>query len=308
MPKRPPTLQRNVQFFRADAGLTKSGRPVALDIEPVLERLDGLACREGERYVVQDDGNVVSSWVDSTTDRPRFRLATVRRTGLPLVEAAGTLSALPLQGDQGLYEAIHVVFFPRNVVGVEFNFYGPRPSRVPWYLGRATRGQCAPFSLEPLLRQDVLDQLNRLEQVRVLDLAIRPSYADTVAEADRNLGAAFRAAERAGGSQLVRLTLRPEPHARTWLAPGVLQAARRLAGRSDLRENAHTFTVKGLNGQTESIELVDVLRDHLIARKQIVRLDSRSRAVDDAAAYQAIEEAYGELRRDLEAAAAATTR
>jgi len=250
----------------------------------------------------------VSSWVDSAADRPRLRVATVRRTGLPLVEAAGALSALPLNADQGLYEAIHVVFFPRNVVGVEFNFYGPRPSRVPWYLHRATKGEFAPFSLDPLLRQDVLQQLNRLGQIRVLDLAIRPAYAEAVAEADRDLGSAFRAAARAGGSELVGLTLRPEPHGRTWLVPRVLQAVRQLAGRADLRENAQTFTVKGLNSQTETIELIDVLKDQLIARKQIVRLDTRSRAVDDAAAYQAIEEAYADLRADLEAAAAAIER
>jgi len=306
--KGPPTLQRNVQFFRANAGLTKAGRPLPLEIEPILDRLDRLVCREGERYVVQDDGNVVSSWVDSVTDRPRFRLATVRRTGLPLVESAGALSALPLEANQGLYEAIHVVFFPRNVVGVEFNFYGPRPSRVPWYLSRATKGQFSAFTLDPLLRQDVLQQLNRLAQVRVLDLAIRPSYAATVAEADRDLGSAFRAAAKAGGSELVQLTLRPAPHGRTWLAAPVLQAVRQLAGRSDVRENAQTFTVKGLNAQTESIELIDVLKDQLIAHKQIVRLDTRSRAVDDAAAYQAIEEAYTELHSDLEAAAAAMGR
>lgn len=299
------TLERNIHFFRADAGLNAAGRPVALDVEPGLDLVSKAACQDGERYQPQGDDNVLSSWVDSTANRSRFRLATVRRAGLPLVEATGTLSSLQLAADQGLYEAIHAIFFPNNVVGVEFNFYGPRPSRIPWYLNRVTKGQCPTFTLNPLLRQDVVDQLNRLEQVRVLDLAIRPSYADTVAEADQDLGSAFRAAERAGGSQMVQLTLRPEPHARTWLRPRILDAIRQLAPRDDLRQNAQRFTVRGLNGERQSIEEIDVLRDQLIARRQVVRLDDRSRAVRDDAAYGAIEDAYAELRTDLERAAAA---
>ena len=136
------TLERNIHFFRADAGLNAAGRPVALDVEPVLDLVAKVACQDGERYQPQGDDNVLSSWVDSTANRPRLRLATVRRAGLPLVEAAGALSSLQLAADQGLYEAIHAIFFPNNVVGVEFNFYGPRPSRIPWYLSRVTKGQC----------------------------------------------------------------------------------------------------------------------------------------------------------------------
>lgn len=304
--KPPASVGRNIHFFRADAGLAASGKPVALNIEPVLEQVNQLTFEEDERYVAQDDdGNVLSCSVDSTLGRPRLQLATVRRTGLPLVEAAGARTALTLAANQGLFEGTHIVFFPNNVVGVEFNFFGPRPSRVPWYLSRATKGKSPTFTLDPLLRQDVVEQLNRLNQVRVLSLAIRPSYATTVAEADRDLASAFQAAERAGRSQLVHLRLGPEPHGRNWLAQRVLQTARQLAGRSDLRENAQEFTVKGLNGRTSSIEVVDVLRDQLIARKQIVKLEGRSRALDDEAAYRAIEEAYAELRQDLDAAAAA---
>lgn len=299
------SAERSIHFFRADAGLGTAGQPVPLDVEPILKLIDSLAFREDERYVALDDGNVLSCVVDSTYARPRLQLATVRRTDLPTVESAGALSALALGTGQGLYEATHVIFFSNNVVGVEFNFYGPRPSRVSWYMSKATKGKSPTFTLDPLLRQDVLEQLNRLERLRVLTLAIRPSYATVVEEADQNLAGAFRAAERAGQSQLVKLTLSPEPYQKGWLANGLLTTIRRLAIRSDLRENARKFEVRGLNGQTSSMEEVDVLRDQLIVRKRIVKLDSHSRAVNDEAAYRAIEEAYAELRVDLEAAAAA---
>jgi len=79
--------------------------------------------------------------------------------------------------------------------------------------------------------------------------------------------------------------------------------ARRLASRPGLRENAEKFVVKGLNEEIDAIEEVDVLKDQLISTKRIFRVDKRTRVLDDASAYAAIEQAYSELKADLEAAA-----
>jgi hypothetical protein len=206
--------------------------------------------------------------------------------------------------DQGLYEPIHIQVFDNNIFGVEFNFYGPRPSRLAWYLRSVTGDDKLQFSLDSLLRQDVLIQLNRLEEVRLLDLAIRPSYASIVRQTNRDLGAAFEAAARVANPELVRLILSPAAHGRGFLSRAVRTAARTLAARNDIRENAQTFSVKGLDVETHTIEVVDVLRDQLVASKSIVRLDRRSRAINDDAAYAAIQEAYTSLESELQEAVA----
>jgi len=296
-------VKRSIYFYRADAGIHTSGKPIPVNLRVSLAAIDALPCAEGGRYLEQDDGNTLCAWIDSP-DEQRFRLATIRRADLPRVEQGGNLTDLQLSADQGLYEPIHVHVFENNIFGVEFNFYGPRPSKLSWYLRQVTGNDDIRFTLDPLLRQDVLAQLNRLEDLRVLDLAIRPSYATAVRQANRDLGAAFEAAARVGQSQLVRLVLSPEPHGRGFLRRTVRTAARRLAGRSDIRENAETFKVKGLDEETRTIEAVDVLRDQLVVSRSIVRLDVRSRAVNDAAAYAAINDAYMSLEHELQEAAA----
>ena len=289
-----------------DAGLTSSGRPVAVDLTGWLKSLASLSYRD--RYWTQPDGNVLCAWADPSTSHPRLRLATIRRSGLPLLEDAGQLAPLGIGATVGLYEPIHVALFPDNIVGVEFNFYGPRPSRLPSYLRQVFGKEVPTFTLDPLLRQDVTARLARLQSIRVLDLAIRASYVDTVARADASLGAAFAAAREVGTPHLVRLELRPEPYRRDqWLGPGVLRAVRRLATRRDLRENAKAFTVDGLDDDG-TMEKLDLLKDHLVSSKRIVRLDVRSRAVNDAAAYNAVEEAYDEQREDLIKAATVVLR
>ena len=300
--KPPPSAKRSIYFYRADGGLRPTGKPVPVDLRESLAKVNTLPCAADGRYLEQDDGNILCAWVDSAEEQ-RFRLATIRRSDLPRIEQGGNLSDLRLSDDQGLYEPIHIRVFADNIFGVEFNFYGPRPSRLAWYLRRVTGNEKLQFTLDPLLRQDVLAQLNRLEEVRLLDLAIRPSYASAVREASRDLGAAFEAAARVGQPELVRLILSPEAYSRSFLRRTVRRAARTLAARSNIRENAQTFTVKGLDVETQTIEVVDVLRDQLVASKSIVRLDARSRAINDDAAYAAIQEAYTSLESQLQQAA-----
>jgi hypothetical protein len=168
-------------------------------------------------------------------------------------------------------------------------------------LRRATDNTLPAFTLEPLLRQDAAKQLDGSDHLRVLDLRVRSSYAATVAEADQSLGAALTACQQAGGSDVVHLVLEPEPYKRTALRAGLLRGVRRLARRSDLQDNALTFKVKAV--EDDRVDLIDLLKDELVVTKRVVKVDEISRAVDDASVYQAIEEAYAELKPELELAA-----
>lgn len=300
------TVERKIHFFRARVGVEESGRPTPLDLAPLTRVRGPLRFSTSERYQDLGDGTVLGVWVDRQTGPGQLRVASIRRSGLPLVEQDGQLSALNIGARAGLYEAAHVCLFPNNIVGMEFNFYGPRVSRLANFLYLTNPGACPRFVLDPLLRQDVVSQLRRLQALKVVDLQVRSSYASSLAQADESLGSAFQAAAEAGGAQTVRVVLAPEPYGRARLADRVKRFVQSVASRTDLRENAVNFTVKGWDEQTGALEAVDLLRDELVSTKRIVRLDGRSRAVDQSAAYAAVNQAYTELREDLEAAAAAS--
>jgi hypothetical protein len=163
---------------------------------------------------------------------------------------------------------------------------------------------CPQLRFEPLLRKDVAEQLNRLRDIRLLQLKIRASYAQILAQADQDLGSAFIAAARAGEAEELEIILRPRPYSRGRLSGRLLSAVRHLLQREDLRSEVSRFIVKGFNAATERVDLVDVLSDQLIVKKQIPLLeDTRTRALDPGSAYKAIEEAYGELEEQLITAA-----
>lgn len=301
MASKQSTVERKIYFYRVDAGHDEAGRSITFGVPECLKHIDGLPLASGERY--WDEGaDRHCCWIDNAASPQRLRFARVRRSALPQMERGGLLQGLSLPSNAGLAEQIHVVFFPKEIVGVDFNFYGPRLSRLGGYL--AEKGCLPVLSFEPLLNNDVLRSVQRLEEVTMLQLRIRAPFADVIAKRSRSLGAAFRAAANAGDADVVEVVLRPAPWSKGHLADRLVRVVRSLAGDTSVREQALSFK---LRGRTEDglTDVIDVLADQLITTKRIVQQDDRSKALDRDAAYVAIREAYAELRPQLEAAAAA---
>ena len=127
-PRNPsPTVERKIHFFRVDAGLDGSGKPLVFDPTTALKNIERLSFDEtsSSRYSLDEDGNALCVWPEITKERIALRFAQVRRVGLPQLERGGAVTDLNVADDEGLLESIHAVFFENNIVGAEFNFYGP---------------------------------------------------------------------------------------------------------------------------------------------------------------------------------------
>lgn len=288
-------MERSIHFYRADTGYGADGRPLPLDVDAALTAIHALPftpSSEGGRYLAQNDGEDLCAWVDAEAAPKRLRLARLRRNALPQAELAGQLSDVALARGAALYEAVHLLFMPDNVIAAEFNFYGPRPTRLPSYLQAVAGTLPTPFAMEQILRQDAADQLDRQRGLRLVDLRVRPSYASAVRQASSSLGAALDAAAAVGGADLVGVVLQAEPRSRSArLTQGLLDGVRALSRRVDLRDNASRFAVTGV-GPDGLVEKIDVLSDALVSVQQVARLGRASRAVDRDSAYAAIEAAY----------------
>ncbi|EHM02913.1 hypothetical protein HMPREF9946_00657 [Acetobacteraceae bacterium AT-5844] len=301
-----PTLERKIHFYKADVGVDDSGRPIPFDAARALSRIGHLPFRDGTggRYLLSDDGNAVCGWPYSADPLQSMLFCQIRRTGLPQLERAGAVSDLDLDADAGLLEPVHVVFFPNNIVGADFNFYGPRLSRLGFYLRVKSENAVRQVNFIPLLRHDISEQLEHLTEVRLLDFKIKSSYISAVEQADQALGEAFRANARVldGAADEVQVILRPKKEARIGALRRLIRPLEELVRGPDLREHAERFHVKGTSDLTGRVEIIDLLRDHLISRKQVLRIGERSRAVHTSAAFEAIHEAYGELSSELDRA------
>jgi hypothetical protein len=256
------------------------------------------------RYQDIEDGSVFWLNVVRAAQPQQAVLVTVRRNALPLIEASGRFTDLTIPVGAGLAEQTHAILYPNGVVGVEFNFYGPRIARLGWYAMAKFRDLYPnPITFQPLLRQDVRARLARLLDIRVLELSVRRGYAGVLAQANRDIFSGLEALAGASEADEIELVLKPKRYSRRErLAEGLLQAVRQVGNRADVRENSSRFRVQGTNPEQRS-EWIDVLSDQLIARKRIVKHAPNSRALESGSAFEAIEEAFRELEQHVEAAA-----
>ena len=139
----PGTLERKIYFYRADIGTDEGGQPLAFDPSPALDAIDSLPFTNDAhgRYEFDADGNALS----------------IRR-----------------QCPEHQKAQHHVVFFPDNIVGAEYNHFGPRVSRLGSYLHKKSSEAVARAAFRPILRGDAAKQLDRLSDLRVLDSASCP--------------------------------------------------------------------------------------------------------------------------------------
>jgi len=298
----PPEVERKIYFYKMEV-YDDTGDELDVEVTDLLRPIHALPFTESGRYLEDLAGNVTCCWIDRGRPR-RLRLANVRRSGLPRVESGGRVRSLRIPAESGLVEEIHVVFFADGIVGSEFNFYGPRLSRLGRYFEAKCSEVCSHVRFVPLLRQNVVQELMNLSDIRLLQLRVRAPYTAIITEADRDLGAAFEAARRATDGEEIEVIVRPRARSRGGrLAERLLPVVRAIAGRNDLQESASRFMVRGFDRDSGEVETVDVLNDYLIARKGIVLEDARTRALNTESAYRAIEDAYRELRGELRDAA-----
>lgn len=300
------TLERKIYFYRANIGNDEGGKPLAFDPVPALDAIDRLPFRDDDRgrYQVDADGNALSLRTNSKSPDVTLQFGRIRRNGLPLLERAGEVSDLPLDANAGLFETIHVIFFPNNIVGAEYNHYGPRVSRLGVFLHEKSDKAVARAEFNPILRGDASQQLDRLTDLRVLELSILPAYTDIVRQSNQSLYEAVDANRRAvSNPKTIPVILKPQPEASQGFLRNMIDGLRNLVSSQSTLEGADRLIVHGRCRDTNRVETIDLLKDQLISVKKIMRMNPRSRALEPNAAFQAIREAYGELRPQLESAA-----
>jgi len=294
-------LERKIHFYRADCGKGKNGKPLVYKQGPAVTHIDKLPFSDyeaGGRYF-EDEDNVYCCWVEKDPNKIRF--AVIRRDAWPQIEEQGNVSPLNFPANAGLVEVIHVRFFPKNIVGFDANFYGPRLPRLGRYINRVAPGVGPKVNFNPLLRQDALNELTG-KDLRIFSMRIKSSEIETVKKADKALGSAFEATDEVSHADEVQVILRPKPYSRDSLGKRMMDVTRRLAKRGDIVSIASEFKVDVMEPGKAS-QKVDLLGDAFIAETRILKQSTKGRALDPVDAFAKIEEAYEDRRQELEEAA-----
>ena len=303
-PIQPGAVERKIYFYRLRLEPDEQGVPGVFDPRPALTHVRQLIAGE-DWYQDAGNGNVLCLLPEGEDGgTSRARLCIVRRTGLPQLEAAGQIVDLNIDDEQGLLEAIHLVFFGNNIVGAEYNHFGPRVSRLLPYLEEKANDEIPDgIRVTNLVRGDPAAVLDTLQGLHLLDLSVLPAHVEVVRRHDGGLGTALTAsAQLTADPEVVSLNIKPSRNTE----PGFLQAFRNvlraMVGDEEFRAGAKRLKVHGRRQGHRKIETFDLLKDDITASVQMIRLNPRGRALDPNHAYAQVVEAYNDLYGDIQEA------
>jgi hypothetical protein len=291
----PMELERTIRFYRI--GYVGQPPDRIVDTESLLHAIEATNAA-GDLYVTS--GERVALCLPDSFAPGQLRILNVRRTELPQIEEDGLLAPLSLGRNAGLADQIHLFFFANNVVGSEFNFYGPRPTRLADFVRAKSLGQ--QIYVDRLLRHDVIGRLDDFAEIRMARLKVSRGTADLVAHIDPDLGEALTRTAEFTQAADVEIVVRRQARSRESLALRIRRVFGRLARDPEAEGGLKALQVEGRATDDEDFELVDLLEQQISARRPIRRVDERSRVLDDRAAYRAIGAAYSDLAEEIERA------
>lgn len=257
-------LDRKIYFYRLYVGQNAAGEPVPYDVQKVLAHINSLDFDNQDRYLKDENGDDIACWVDGPQ---KVKFGKIKRNNLPQTEHKGKISNLNIPLDHGLIESVHVEFFPENVVGVEFNYDGPRVSLINQYLYEKCKHLFKILEFQSLLQQNALKDLENVE-INKFILKIRDSFAPSLKKIDDNLGAAFEASIALGQAKEVTLVLSRAHYAGS-LGDSLRNTLRKLLAFEGTHNGVLYGRVHGSNKATGGVENIDILSDKLVAIKRI---------------------------------------
>lgn len=295
-------IDREIRFYRIDCGEKSNGEPKVFNPKPTFEYISKLDFVDGKNYC-EDEGKLLACWVSSFENPCKIVLANIRRTDLPLIEYRGELSPLEIPDKAGLSEQTHIVFFENNIVGCDINYFGPRISRLSFYLAQKATGRAPEYiAFNPILRRDVYQQLKKFESIKMLQFKIRSPYIETIANVDDSLRDALIAALKAGGNDDIdiEMILQTTRNSKEPLPQKLLEGIKKLLKKPDIQYDFKTLKVKGHNSEQLKMVELDLLSDKLVIKKEIAKINPKSKGVSSTSAFKAIISAYEEIKDEIE--------
>ncbi|MBW3633448.1 MAG: hypothetical protein KY456_10530 [Chloroflexi bacterium] len=292
------SVDRTVQFWQVVQ--PRSGAPLAGTF-PSGELVRALKSVEAEEtlWETRDGWRLMAAGFKERSPQ-HIGLARIRREGLPYIEQGGRFSDLELADDQNLAEVTHYRFFPRNVVGLLYNFDGPHVRRLAQYL----RGRWdVDVDLVPVLRRDVAQALERMTELSIVDVAIPVDRAYLLEDDGSDTVRALREMAENSESKVLyaKFSLRGSatPHAgASWL--------RRIQGFATSSQLGafKKLRVKGFDADAQERIWLDLIAEHLTLVQDVELTSDAGRAVRPRSAADAIQDAYDVLEDDINAAVA----
>jgi hypothetical protein len=287
-------LKRKIYFYRVVPNTPTKGWK--LDRKAIVSAIRSHVGKD-TFYLDEGDDRITCAEVHSDKAPQCLKLYGIRRTNLPSRDSGtGTIGDLGLATTEGLAEAVHLRLFPNGIVGFESFYYGPRVSRLEAYL----QDRCnLDVTVRPLYRGDMLERALKFKDVRLLRVKVLPNTVSKASIKEAGLKGVLDVASNFDAGVFAEVTLRAEGFDDGFTSNVKKMLRRFRSEKQDPGELLDVLEIQGVSPQSDRVEPLNLLNDALQRVVTIPRESKRSRALDSTAAFQAIHEAYNDVKSEL---------
>ena len=269
------------------------------DLESIFNHVNSLPFTNDGRYLKLDGGNLRSMYVEHSELPFKGILGTVRKAGLPLLEEMGSTSPLDIPDTAGLYEPMHFMIFPRNVIGFEYNFYGPRINGLKEYLPKKAPNLIDKVELTPLMRTDIQELISKMGEIKLFRIGIHRNMGDHLRIINDNVHDAFKKLKENDFSEVIEISLRPEKYSRKSIRIPFIDRLPQFL--SEAKDDVDTAIIRAENTSNENkVDTFDLLQQYLLTTKSVSKIDDSHRSVNSESMFTAISDAYDELKGEID--------
>ena len=288
-------INKKIHFYRLF--MKKEGKIV--DPSTVFSGINQIPFANDERYYNLENGNKWAMYIDSIANPINAKMGTRRENELPTVECAGNMTLLNIPPKSGLYEPTHFTLFPNQVIGVEYNHYGPRISSLKWYIPRKIPDIIDEVVILPLMRTDVLDSINDIGEIKSFEFAAQRNMGQLIEELDVNLSSAFNALKDTSDSEMIEVVMKSARYSKNKMDLPLMSKLGKWLGKTEVSENVDKLKLRARDINLNEYKDFDLLQEYIMGEKQVITIDETHRTVNSNAMYAAIYQAYRDCKPEI---------
>lgn len=316
-PKR-KKIRRKIDFFKLKQDA--AGYP-DLTIDSVWTALASLT--DEDRVITYTDGSKFFHTDASDKTHNRLMLSMSSRRDRPSVERDLSLSDLPIAPEEGVSTQTHMVFFPPNIVGVEYRKNGAKIGHLEQILNKCVNFGF--FKFEACIEKDFVDKLSKMKYIDWYSLRVNRSQIDVIEKASAGIASGVRAELEEAEAESIDLLFRcytqlpnkPKPKKKTPENKDVIEGPsdyeRALQKRDRFTEKAkgvilglskipEMFGFTKVHGRQEEgspIETFDFMQHKIVGQSRSIK-ETASFKIDSEDMYQSIIDSYEKLKHRLD--------